>query len=112
MKCDDINYLLDKRALTELAVAETAEVEAHVAACRECARLWSVSERLAQFRCDVPPLPASLRERARRLHAACESTATAKSTRRPLIFGSLLLLGGAATTLSAVSWRDASAANR
>jgi hypothetical protein len=112
MNCNDINRVLDEREATELSAAESAGIEAHVAHCTECAQQVSASAHMTQFRCDVPPLPAALREHARRLQAACESAPPPKSTRRPLIFGSLFVLGAAATTFTAVAWRDASAANR
>lgn len=112
MNCDDVIRLLDEHEAAGLSAAESAEAEAHIAQCTECAQQWLASERIAQFRTAVPPLPAALRERARRLEAACETTEAPKSTRRPLIFGSLFLLGATATTFTAVTWRDASAANR
>jgi len=112
MNCDDITRLLDERALAQLSAAEAGAIEAHAAQCPECARQWLASESLARFRADVPALPPALREQARRLHAACETPVVRKSTRRPLLFGSLFVLGAAATTVTAFTWQDASAANR
>ena len=112
MNCDDITRLLDERELSQLSAAEVRDIEAHVAQCAECARQCLASERMARFRCGVPALPPALREQAHRLHAACESPAVRKSTRRPLLFGSLFVLGAAATAVTAFTWQDASAANQ
>jgi anti-sigma factor RsiW len=101
MKCHDVCELLDERRLSELTTAEITELEAHVSHCAECARQCLASEQVTHLRSDVPPMPASLHERARRLHAACESAASPKVSRRPLIVGSLLL-GGAAAMFAAV----------
>jgi hypothetical protein len=67
---------------------------------------------MARFRGEVPPLPAVLRERARQLHERVGPEACEARTRRPVIIGSLLLLGAAATMFSTVSWRDPSTASQ
>jgi len=106
MKCDDVFRLLDERQLTELGPAETTELEAHLSRCPECARQCLASELAASFRTDAPEMPASLEERARRLHAACQSAAPPQVARRPFIVGGLLLLGCAATMYAAVPRLD------
>jgi anti-sigma factor RsiW len=113
MKCDDISQWLDDRELSELSGAKRAELEAHVSRCAECARQCLASEQMKSFRTDVPPMPESLHERARQLRELCESaTSPPKTTRRPVILGSLLLLGAAATMPAALSWRDTSTAHQ
>lgn len=112
MICKNVTQLLDERDLAELSAKEAAELEAHVSHCAECAAQCLASERMASFRTDVPRMPTSLSERVSRLHAACETTTGLYRTRRPLILGSLLLLGAGATVSLVVPWRGASAANR
>jgi len=112
MNCNDVTQLLDERDVAELSAAEVRDLEAHTAECAECARQRLASERMARFRADVPALPPALREQALRIAAACESPVVRKSTRRPLLFGSLFVLGAAAATVTAFTWQDASAANR
>jgi anti-sigma factor RsiW len=111
MKCNDISQILDERELSELSTAELADLESHVSRCAECARQCLASEQLMSFRSNMPAMPASLHERARHLHALCES-ATEQSTRRPVIIGSLLLLGAAATMFATVPWHDTSTAHQ
>jgi anti-sigma factor RsiW len=113
MNCDDISQWLDERELADLSAEKLAELEAHVSRCAECARQCLASEQMKSFRTDVPPMPASLHERARQLRELCESTTSPqKTTRRPVIFGSLLLLGAAATMPAAISWRDTRTAHQ
>lgn len=102
MNCDDICRLLDEPRRAKLAAAEVSELEAHLSRCTECALQYLASEHVASFRSDVPELPESLHEQARRLHAACEAAVAPRVSRRPFIVGGLLLLGGAATMFAAV----------
>ena len=111
MKCNDISQLLNERELSELSPAETAALEAHVLDCAACAAQCLASERMTVFRPDTPPMPASLHEQVRRLRAVCEATTSPRSTRRPVIIGSLFLLG-AATMFAAIPLRGTSTANR
>lgn len=112
MNCNDMTRLLDERDIAELSAPEARDLAAHAAECAECARQWLASEHVARFRSDVPALPAALREQALRIREACEAPALRRSTRRPLLFGGLFVLGAAATTVAAFTWQDASAANR
>lgn len=102
MKCSDISRILDEQEFAGLSAADLADLESHVSECAECARQCLASEQLMSFRTAVPAVPAALQERARHLHASCESANSPKSTRRPVIIGSLFLLGAAATTMFAV----------
>jgi len=111
MNCKDIARLLDESEISSLSPAAMAELEAHVAACVDCAGQCLASEQMAGFRGDVPPLPASLHEAARHLSDHCEATARERRTRRPVIIGSLLLLGAAATMFAPVPLSDTGAAN-
>jgi hypothetical protein len=112
MNCDDIGWVLDERGVAALSPFEKADFEAHIAGCLECALQCRVSERLLPFRSDVPPLPESLIERARQLHELRAATARERRSRRPVLIGSLMLLGAVATMFAAVPWTDTRAANR
>lgn len=112
MKCNDIARILDERAPSALSSAESAALEAHLLHCDDCTAQWRASEQLQSFRSEVPPMPASLRERARQIDGDSESTRRERASRRPLIIGSLLLLGAAATMFTAIPLRDSRAANQ
>jgi hypothetical protein len=113
MNCNDVSRWLDEPEIAGLSAAELTELEAHITGCAECAGQCLASEQMKSFRADVPPMPESLYERARQLRDLCESNASPRKTsRRPVIFGSLLLLGAAATMSSAIPWRDASTAHQ
>jgi anti-sigma factor RsiW len=112
MNCQDIARWLDQRELSELSAEETIAFQAHLAHCADCAAQCLVSKELSSFRTAVPPLPASLRERAQHLQHLCETTARERRTRRPVLIGSLLLLGAAASMFATAPWTDASTANQ
>ena len=106
MKCKDVSELLEGRELSSLSSAEAAELELHISRCVECAEQCLASELVMSMRCDVPTMPESLHERVRDLYASCESSIRLHRTRRPLIVGSLLLLGATATMFAGVPWRE------
>lgn len=112
MNCNDISRFLDEREAGELTSAELGELKAHVSSCEDCAGQWLASERIADFRSSVPALPAPLAERVRQLRDQGDVQPGPSRTRRPVIIGSLLLLGAAATTLAAFSWQDTRTANQ
>lgn len=112
MNCNDISRILDEQRMSDLSAAGMDEVEAHVAGCAACADQVLASERVASLRPEVPPLPAALAERVRNLQEPAESNAVPGHTRRPVIIGSLFLLGAAATMYAAVPWRDTGAARQ
>lgn len=112
MNCKDISRILDEHEPGELSTAETDALDAHVLRCVDCARQLRASEGMIAFRSEVPPLPAALEERARNLRKRAESKAALGRTRRPVIIGSLLLLGAAATMYAAVPWGDAGTAKQ
>jgi hypothetical protein len=112
MNCDDIAWILDERRVAALSPFEQADFEAHIARCAGCAAQRRASECVASFRAAVPPLPQALVERAAELHQARAAAALERRSRRPVIVGSLLLLGVAATMLAPIPWSDSSTANR
>jgi hypothetical protein len=67
---------------------------------------------MASFRSEVPAMPASLQQQARELQERCDSGRAGTGTRRPVIIGSLFLLGAAATMFAAVPWSDTSTVNQ
>ena len=106
MNCTDISRILDERELAGLTAAERGALDAHVAACRDCAAQLSADRSLAALRTVIPPLPTALAERARELAALDEVRTAPQRSRRPILLGSLFLLGSAATMLGAVGWRE------
>jgi anti-sigma factor RsiW len=113
MNCDDIAWILDERRVAALSPFERADFDAHIARCDECAAQCRADEQVFSFRSDVPPLPSSLSETARQLHEARAAAALERrTTRRPVLIGSLLLLGAAATMFAGAPWSDVRPANR
>ena len=112
MNCNDISRFLDGHQRSALSAAEKHQLEAHVSQCADCAGQWLASESMASFRSEVPPMPAALAERTRQLQDQCESKAAPDQSRRPVIIGSLLLLGAAATMFAVVPGQDASTASQ
>lgn len=109
MNCTELSCLLDEHDPDGLGRAERKAVEAHIADCEDCAGQWLASTGIAALRTETPPLPAGLRARVRELRELGDSEAR---TRRPLLIGSLLLLGAAATMFSTVSWPETRSAGR
>ena len=113
MNCDDIAHVLDERRVAALSPFERADFDVHIAECAECAAQYRAGETVLSFRSDVPPLPSSLVDRAWQLHEARAAAALERrTTRRPVLIGSLLLLGAAATMFAPTPWSDVSPANR
>jgi hypothetical protein len=112
MNCDDITWILDERRVAVLSPFEKADFDAHIARCPDCALQSRASASLASFRDEVPPLPPALVERALELQQLRSAAALERRARRPVIIGSLLLLGVAASMLAPIPWSDSSTANR
>lgn len=112
MNCKQITHLLDRSESSELSAADTIAINSHAVHCAACAAQVRVSRAMAAFRSEVPELPASLQERARCLQSLCDTTARERRSRRPVLIGSLLLLGAAASLFTPVQWRDASATHQ
>lgn len=106
MNCKDISRLLDDGEIAALATARRAEAELHVAGCAGCRVQWQVAQRLHGFRAETPPLPTKLRERARQLEEAQAAAAARQVVRRPLIIGSLFLVGATAAMLAGLPVRE------
>jgi anti-sigma factor RsiW len=110
MNCDDIAWILDERRIAALSPFERADLDAHIARCPDCAAQCRASESLGSFRAEVPPLPAALVERALELQQLRATAAVERRARRPVLVGSLLLLGVAASMLAPIPWSDSNAA--
>jgi hypothetical protein len=112
MNCNDISRILDEREIAALCAADLAEFKAHLSACSDCSGQSLASQRVLAFRSAVPPLPASLHERAEQLYEQRMLTAGERRTRRPVLIGSLFLLGAAASLFGTVPWSDTSPAEQ
>ena len=112
MNCEDIVHVLDERGIASLGPKERALANAHLAVCASCASQWRAIEALQSFRSAPPPMPASLHERARELREQRLIAAAERRTRRPVLIGSLLLLGAAASLFATVPLGDANAAEQ
>ena len=102
MKCIDVTMLLDGRIEAAPAAAEGAAIDAHAAGCGACADQRAAARHVAGFRADVPALPETLLARARQLEDQLDGSPQRSPTRRPVLIGSLLLLGAAATMFSVI----------
>jgi len=100
MSCNDVASILDTHRAARLAPAERTQVDAHLAACADCAAAWHAHTELLALR--MPPLPAALLERAL-LASRLPQSAPARRARMPLIVGSAVLAGAAAAAVTVVS---------
>jgi hypothetical protein len=106
MNCSDILRILDERDVVDPALADEAGFRNHVLACRDCASQVQASEGVAAFRVNVPQLPAGLQECALQLQSRLEAQSARRPSRRPVLIGSLFLLGAAATMFAVVPGPD------
>ena len=101
MSCNDVASVLDTHRSTRLATAERAQIDAHLAACADCAAAWTAQTELLALR--VPAVPATLLERAL-LASRLPQSAPVRRARMPVVVGSVLLAGAAAAAVTIVSW--------
>src|SRR5690606_21731190 len=99
MNCLNMNEMLDNLRLDRLEPRQRQQIEAHVAACADCAQVWNAQSTLAAL--PDEPMPADLR--AQCLAAVAAQSAATTTNRRPvhrrvLIWGSLTAVAAAATT--------------
>ena len=100
MSCIDVASVLDSHSMTRLAPAERAEIDAHLAVCRDCAAAWHAQAELAALR--VPDASATLLERAL-LASRLPQSAPARRARISVVVGSVVLAGMAAAAATYVS---------
>jgi TonB family protein len=105
MSCNDVASVLDTHRTARLAPAERAHIDAHLAACGDCAAAWHAETQLAALH--VPPVPATLLERAL-LASRAPQNAPARRARMPLVVGSALLAGAAAAAVTMQVLREQS----
>jgi len=112
MDCDAIAAILDTHRSARLTAAERTTVDTHLISCADCATAWHAQSELLALR--VPPVPATLLDRALRAARAQPSSAPRRS-RAPFVVASVLLAGAAlagiaVVTLTAPPSADTSAA--
>jgi TonB family protein len=100
MNCNEIGALLDAHRRVRLSAAERTGVDEHLTACADCAAAWHAQAELAALR--VPPLPATLLERAL-LAARAAQPAQPRRAWPPLAVGAALLAGAALAGVTIVS---------
>ncbi len=59
MNCQDIARILDEQEVDGLLSEELSDVQAHLAACSECARAWKIHAQLTSM--EIPAVPKELR---------------------------------------------------
>jgi TonB family protein len=103
MSCNDVASVLDTHRTARLAPAERAKIDAHLAACADCAAAWHAQSELLALR--VPPVPSTLLERAL-LASRLPQSARVRGARMPLVVGSALLAGAAAAAVTMSMLRE------
>jgi hypothetical protein len=98
MNCDDLGLLLERGGSARLAGEAGANARAHLAICPECARDWSLQNRLADRR--VPPMPANLVESCRALATEAAQNGPGRRGRGRFIVVGLTALAAAAAMLA------------
>ena len=100
MNCNEVAAILDTHRSARLAAAERAAVDMHLLECDDCAAAWHAQTELLALR--VPPMPATLPERAL-LAARAPQSAEPRRARMPIVIGSVLLAGAALAGVTIVS---------
>jgi TonB family protein len=93
MNCDAIGAILDTHRGARLTAAERTAVDTHLICCGDCAAAWHAQSELLALA--LPPVPATLLDRALRAARTQPSQAPRRS-RATLIIGAGVLLAGAA----------------
>ncbi len=93
MNCDAIAAILDTHRSARLTAAERTAVDTHLISCEDCAVAWHAQSELLALA--LPPVPATLLDRALRAARTQPSQAPRRS-RATLIIGAGALLAGAA----------------
>lgn len=100
MNCSDVMTVVDQHRGPQLAPAERAAIDEHLAACADCAAAWDAHAELRAL--PVPPLPPRLLERA--LSAAHASQhAQPRRARAPIVVAGFVLAGAAAAAVTLMS---------
>jgi len=100
MNCEAISAILDTHRSPRLTAAERTAVDTHLISCGDCAAAWHAQDELLAL--DLPPVPATLLDRALRAARAQPSSAP-RRLRTPIVVASVLLAGAALAGIVVVS---------
>ncbi len=100
MHCNDVAAILDSHRSARLTAAERATVDEHCSTCEDCDAAWHAQMELAALR--VPPMPATLLERAL-LAARVPPRAAPRRAWRSIAIGTALFAGAALASVTIVS---------
>jgi TonB family protein len=100
MSCNDVASVLDTHRSARVSAAERAHIDAHLAACADCAAAWAAHAELLALR--VPPIPATLLERAL-LASRLPRSAPRSRVRMPIVVGGVLFAGAALAAVTAMT---------
>ena len=100
MHCNDVAAILDSHRSERLTAAERATVDEHCSTCEDCDAAWHAQMELAALR--VPPMPATLLERAL-LAARVPPRAAPRRAWRSIAIGTALFAGAALASVTIVS---------
>lgn len=100
MSCNHTASVLDTHRSARLSVTERATVDAHLAACADCAAAWNAQSELLAL--PVPPIPATLLERVL-LASRVPQSAPARRARSTIVVGSVVLGAAALAAVTAVT---------
>ena len=103
MNCNEVATILDDHRAQGLTPAERCAVDEHVLGCADCAAAWHAHSELSAV--ELPPVPATLLDRALRAVHPAPATAPRRS-RAPFVVASVLLAGAALAGIAVVSLTD------
>ncbi|HET8696871.1 MAG TPA: energy transducer TonB, partial [Gammaproteobacteria bacterium] len=102
MRCKQVAAILDERSRLNLAAADRAAVDAHLACCGDCAAAWGADEALAAA--PIPQTPRDLLPRALQASLAGSRTPPRRRGTRRALGAALLVAGAALAAAAAIKW--------
>lgn len=102
MSCQDMARMLEEQEVDGLLAIEQPAVQAHLAACRDCARDWQIHARLSAV--TIPSVPAELRARYA-APAAGVANAIAQRRSQFIVFGTFVAVAAVAAMLALQAYR-------
>lgn len=99
MRCNDIAAIMDEHRAARLTAAERGAIDAHLAACADCAAAWQADAELLALR--LPATPATLLDRVAAL--ATRPMTRPHRARTPFVVASALLAGAALAAVTATT---------
>jgi TonB family protein len=100
MNCNDVAAILDSHRSARLTAAERTVVDEHCSTCEDCDAAWHAQAELNALR--VPPVPATLLERALRAAHVLPPAQPGRGW-RPIAIGATLLAGAALAGIAVVT---------